>query len=141
MGVGSYRARVGCQSGDRAWLTSIDSNRGARTERTLTAVEMPSPNTLRSGAPLANRPVVNIDVTTLQEIARALPECDRAAKLRALLTRVIEVQNDASALTSAADALAASATDALADDPWTAFEREARQLQSRARAAAEPTGT
>ncbi len=77
----------------------------------------------------------------LLEIARALPECDRAAKLRALLLRVIEAQDDAPALTSAADALAASAADALADDPWTVFERAARQLQSRVHAADESCGT
>ncbi len=71
------------------------------------------------------------DVVLLQELARGLPECDRAAKLRALLTRVIEVQHDTSALTEAAEALAVSAAEALADDPWSAFEAAARQLRSR----------
>lgn len=71
---------------------------------------------------------------SLQELARKLPECDRAAKLRALLARVTEVdeQGDAGALTAAADALAASAAEALADDPWSAFEVAARQLRLRA---------
>lgn len=81
------------------------------------------------------------DVVWLQELARNLPECDRAAKLRALLARVVEVQHDTSALTAAAEALAASAAEALADDPWFAFEVAARRLRGRTHpaAAADPT--
>ena len=97
-----------------------------------------------SGVLLANRSAVNsADVVSLQELARKLPECDRAAKLRALLARVadVEVQGGTHALTAAADELAASAAEALADDPWAAFEVAARQLRSRTHATAPPTST
>lgn len=75
----------------------------------------------------------NPDVALLEELARQLPECDRAAKLRALLARVTDFdgRDDTPALTAAAEALAASAEDALADDPWSAFEAAARRLRSR----------
>ena len=78
---------------------------------------------------------------SLQELARKLPECDRAAKLRALLTRVVEVQEDTSALSAAAEALATSAADALADDPWSAFEVAARRLRTLTNPATSPIGT
>ena len=97
-----------------------------------------------SGVTLAKRPAVNsADVVSLQELARKLPECDRAAKLRALLARVVDVdvQGDAPALTAAAAELAASAEEALADDPWSAFEVAARQLRSRTHAGAVPADT
>jgi hypothetical protein len=97
-----------------------------------------------SGVRLANRSAVNsADIRVLQELARQLPECDRAAKLRALLARVIDVdvQGDTQALTTAADALATSAAAALADDPWAAFEVAARHLRSRTHARAMPAGT
>jgi len=73
------------------------------------------------------RTVNHPDGVLLQELARKLPECDRAAKLRALLARVVDVdaRADTQALTVAADELAASAVEALADDPWSAFEAAA----------------
>ena len=80
---------------------------------------------------------------SLLELARHLPECDRAARLRALLARLVDVdgQGDAAAVAAAADALAASAAEALADDPWTAFELAARELRLRAQGRDARVGT
>jgi hypothetical protein len=68
-----------------------------------------------------------------QEVLQAalrLPVCDRAAKLHALIARVMNAIETGSPVGPVAEALASAATEALADDPWVQFESAARRFKS-----------
>jgi hypothetical protein len=64
------------------------------------------------------------------DAARRLPVCDRAAKLHALIARLQDAVDQGTATAEVADALAASAIDALVDDPWVQFEAAVRRFKA-----------
>jgi hypothetical protein len=61
--------------------------------------------------------------------ASKLPTCDRAARLHALLARLVLVTRRGEAAASCANELASAATEALEHDPWVLFERAARRVE------------
>ena len=63
--------------------------------------------------------------------ARRLPLCDGAAKLHALIARVLQTAEADGDLTSAVDALASAASSALEEDPWVQFDRAVRRFKGR----------
>ena len=63
--------------------------------------------------------------------ARRLPVCDGAAKLHALIARVLQTAQSGGNISSAVDALASAAAAALDDDPWVQFDKAVGRLQAR----------
>jgi hypothetical protein len=66
---------------------------------------------------------------------QGLPDCDRAAKLHALVARLLHSVRTGADPAAAAEALAAAAVAALAEDPWVRFEIAVRQIHAQLAAA------
>jgi hypothetical protein len=73
-------------------------------------------------------PCSTFDLQDLIEAAGRLPVCDRAAKLHALIARLIHVTSTGGSIAPVANALAAAAVEALLDDPWVQFEMASRRF-------------
>jgi hypothetical protein len=78
----------------------------------------------------AGDPAVFPGLDDVLAAARRLPVCDRAAKLHALVTRLVQA-HPAGDVASAAEALADASAAALADDPWAQFAKLTRHYHSR----------
>ncbi len=61
--------------------------------------------------------------------ARRLPVCDDAAKLHALIARILQAADAGGDLREAVDALATAASAALDNDPWVQFGKAVGRLQ------------
>jgi hypothetical protein len=68
--------------------------------------------------------------------AAKLPACDGAAKLHALVARVLGAIEQRQDPASSIEALARGAAEALEHDPWVQFERAAGRLRAAAPATA-----
>lgn len=71
----------------------------------------------------------DVELRAVLEASRRLPLCDRAAKLHALVVRVVETIDSPTPL-PAIDTLASAALEALADDPWFQFNAAVERLRS-----------
>jgi hypothetical protein len=74
---------------------------------------------------------VSSELDDVLAAARRLPACDGAAKLHALIARLLEGIACGANVAPAADALAQAATAALVDDPWVQFEVAVRQYHAK----------
>jgi hypothetical protein len=63
--------------------------------------------------------------------ARRLPVCDDAAKLHALVARVLQTSQDGGDVPAAVAALATAAAAALDNDPWVQFSKAVGLFQDR----------
>jgi hypothetical protein len=61
--------------------------------------------------------------------ARRLPVCDDAAKLHALIARILQAAESGGDFPQAVDALATAASAALDNDPWVQFGKAVGRLQ------------
>jgi len=71
---------------------------------------------------------VSAELDAVLAAALRLPVCDDAAKLHALIERVLHAVDGG--LTPAAEALAVAAAQALNHDPWVQFELAARRFHA-----------
>jgi hypothetical protein len=75
---------------------------------------------------------IGSDLEQLCTAACRLPLCDDAAKLHALVARLLEAVHTGGNVAAVADALTSAASAALEHDPWVQFEIAARAFAERA---------
>jgi hypothetical protein len=71
------------------------------------------------------------ELEDLLAAAGRLPVCNSAAKLHALVGRVVQSIQTGGDVVPAAEALASAAAASLADDPWVQFDGAARAFLAR----------
>ncbi|MGE0451639.1 MAG: hypothetical protein AB7Q29_18845 [Vicinamibacterales bacterium] len=79
---------------------------------------------------MAHTDNILLEIETIRLAAAKLPVCDGAARLHALLGRVIAAVEKGESPQPGADELVQAAAAALEGDPWTQFERAARALHT-----------
>ena len=76
-------------------------------------------------------PDVAAAVEQMADVVRRLPQCDRAAKLRVLVSRVRTAVIEGGDLEGARSALADASARALEDDPWAQLDCLVQHLKQR----------